>query len=365
MDHPLEHGGSLQVTAHVASEGEPPDGSPSGSVMEWRSLRFKPENGSNNLVQSVTKVCMSPDVQPDHSHEQLQGNCLPLAYTKSFATIVLCTLGVLKAAVLPNSKESLRFLCIGLGGGSVPTCFSQSLPHCEVDVVELEPAVADAAVKGMGFNPNSRLRVFVDDGVDFALNAATEIAIKRLGAGDDFSDEGYDAVLVDAYDPDGNVPEALWSNEQEHGLCTALAKGLLKKRGGLVATNFLPDVALAPPLSAYAEALAKEKPGRGFSIQANKARDEADVGDVTRIVNEVEGTGNRIAVYMYGGPPNLVTMPLSSLSESLKEAAKEIGDAISCPWDMADWVSRGITDASEHLKESPPKRNKVLRGEAW
>ena len=62
------------------------------------------------------------------------------------------------------TQDTLRILCIGLGGGSVPcrsyvlwdlyasgclmwvdcqlrTFYAESLPHCQVDVVELEPAV--------------------------------------------------------------------------------------------------------------------------------------------------------------------------------------------------------------------------------
>ncbi|CAK0904169.1 unnamed protein product, partial [Prorocentrum cordatum] len=56
MDVRLEHGGSLQVTSHAASERGPPPGESAGTRQEWRVLAFTPDAGTTDLVQSVTKA---------------------------------------------------------------------------------------------------------------------------------------------------------------------------------------------------------------------------------------------------------------------------------------------------------------------
>lgn len=201
--------------------------------------------------------------------------------------------------------------------------------HCSVDVVELEPAVVHAAKEGMGFREWPNLRVFLEDGVTFAQRKVQEGA----------TDVGvYDAVLVDAYDPDGNVPEALWNRGE--GLVEALSDGLLR-RCGVVATNFLPHVDLAAPLAAYSGALSSHGSGRSFSIQVNKPVDPEN--DLEKIF-DVEGTGNRIAVHICGAPPELADGPLPVLEDRLKQEAKKVGMATGCVWDMPDLACRGLRD---------------------
>ena len=134
LNLPLKTGGSLAVSSHWASEWLPPNGSASGSFQEWRVLRFIPEEGSNDLLQSITKVCVAPGRIPS---ARLQAGVLPLAYTKSLASVTLATLALLGGPVIPvadgeSIDQELRILCIGLGGGSLPSFFVQSLPHCKV-----------------------------------------------------------------------------------------------------------------------------------------------------------------------------------------------------------------------------------------
>lgn len=312
-DLPLEGGGALQVTAHDSCEAMAPPGTPPGTRQEWRVLRFIPAEGENDLVQSVTKVCIGP---PGHEpREWLRPDALPLDYTKSFLAVALSALEALGRPVLPESAaaagEPLRVLCIGLGGGSMPSFLSQRLVNCVVDVVELEAAVVDAARAGMGFVADPRITVSVGDGVDFALRAAQN-------AGNDLS-APYDAVLVDAYNADGDVPMALQSSDG--GLVHALSLGLLRRSGGIVATNFLPSVDVAIPLSAYRSALVDRGAGLSFSVQA-------------------EGTGNRIAVQTCGGPPAL--RRIDDLEVRMHAAATEIQATTSCPFDMARLATRNI-----------------------
>jgi len=317
----------LQVTSHAASERDAP-GSPMGSFEEWRCLRFLQSGG---LIQSVTKVVVSPHSQL----AKMRGAVVPLAYTKSFATVVLAALSAVGAPVRRRGKEQLRILCIGLGGGSVPSFIAEGLLHCQVDVVELEPAVIHAAKQGMGFSERPNLRVIQEDGAMFALRAVKEQAHEAKEKG------LYDAVLVDAYEPNGNVPAALWSRGE--GLAEALAGGLLRPQG-VVATNFLPHVDLAAPLAAYGNALAN-RPGISFSIQVNKAIKLEN--DLEQLFETVEGTGNRIAVHACG----LSALSEAELEERLLEEAKKVGKETSCLWDMPDLACRGLRTWKSEIKQ--------------
>jgi len=340
---PLVWGGSMQVRAHAASERSAPPGAPANSVQEWRTLRFTPAVGSTDLIQSVRKVYLPP---PTAEGPRVVGRpeVLGLAYTKTFVTVVLSTLVALGAPVLPAAagaaQEPLRVLCIGLGGGAVPCFFTGLLDHCEVDVVELEPAVLRVAEQEMGFNTGPRLRAFEEDGAAFAMRAAKDAA---RGGG-----PCYDAVLVDAYTADGDVPLQLWSAKGK--LAQAFATGLLKP-SGLVAVNFLPAVDLTEPISAFRSALAvRNNSGIGFSVQAHpEMRDDAveplPSPDIKAINapeenDELPKQGNRIAVFAFGKA--IVGASKQQLCKQLEEAAAEVSAAVRCPFDMTELAARGL-----------------------
>lgn len=314
---PLEGGGMLEVTAHDASqlEGLPKNTQPN-SRQEWRVLRFEPAEGTTNLVQSVTKVCIPPIGAAD-SQVRLRGDCLPLTYTKSFVSVVCATLSAMGLPVLDAHGESepVRILCIGLGGGSVPSFFAEMLPRCSVDVVELEAAVLRAATEELGFYVRPGLHAALGDGAAFAERAASQAADDPLGG-------AYDAVLVDAYDAAGNVPEPLRCSDG--GLARALSGGLLRSRGGLVATNILPAVDPAPILAAYHGALASRGAGPGFTIQAPNNGNRIVVQTATRTGRALP-TGEALLV-------------------KLKAAGLKVQEAIACPFNLAMLAAHGFTE---------------------
>lgn len=129
-----------------------------------------------------------------------------MPYTKSIVSAVLTGLVMVRAPVFDEGDEGkdksegwpreLRILCVGFGGGSIPSFFAEMLPKCRVDVVELEPAVIQAS-SDAGFQEDHRIHIVVQDGAAFALDAVQN--------GRDKSGI-YDAVIIDAYDADGNVP---------------------------------------------------------------------------------------------------------------------------------------------------------------
>ena len=137
-----------------------------------------------------------------------------MPYTKSIVSAVLTGLVMVHASVFVELEDNVgekdisdisnatqrepRILCVGFGGGSIPSFLAEMLPQCQVDVVELEPAVIQAS-SDLGFQQDERIHVTLQDGAVFA-HCAVE------------SGTGYDAVIVDAYDADGNVP-AIFATE--------------------------------------------------------------------------------------------------------------------------------------------------------
>lgn len=104
--------------------------------MEWRVLRFTPDQGRSFNLQSVTKVRVPASAA---SPAALLPEFLPLEYTKYLAAVALAALGA-----LGRTDGPLRLLCIGLGGGSLPAFLAAALPACRVDVVESERVVVEA-----------------------------------------------------------------------------------------------------------------------------------------------------------------------------------------------------------------------------
>uniref|UniRef100_A0A7S0A0U7 PABS domain-containing protein n=1 Tax=Pyrodinium bahamense TaxID=73915 RepID=A0A7S0A0U7_9DINO len=261
---------------------------------------------------------------------RMRSDCLPLTYTKTFVSVVLATLSLLGAPlfVAPAAGEPpLRILCIGLGGGSVPSFLAAALPRCMVDVVELEAPVLRAATEALGFYTRPNLRVVLEDGAAFAQREAERASSPVPG------NSGYDAVLVDAYDAAGHVPSALWARGSV--LAAALASGLLRKRGSLVATNLLPKADPTPALASYNDALALQGAGPGFTVQA-------------------PGTGNRIVVQTCPreGSPLVGMGSRQELQVQLTSAARGVREATGCPFEMEALAARNF---QEWLGEQEPR----------
>ena len=102
-------------------------------------------------------------------------------------------------AALYLNPEPKKILIIGLGGGTLPTAFSQILPQAEIDTVEVDPAVVRVARKYFNFQPNAKRRVAEDDGRVFVKRAIK----KKIK---------YDLIILDAYDHE-YIPEHLLTRE--------------------------------------------------------------------------------------------------------------------------------------------------------
>lgn len=81
----------------------------------------------------------------------------------------------------------LKILIIGLGGGTLARAVSSIATEAEVDIVEIDPAVIDAAKIYFNFKENSRIHIHKRDGRAFVGNAGKHGVT-------------YDMVMLDAYD---------------------------------------------------------------------------------------------------------------------------------------------------------------------
>lgn len=231
----LSCGGELVVIGNAASEQAPPHGSPPGALQEWRTLRFHPAPTAGPpgppFVQSVCKVTVWPRQQ---AQVVADARVLGLNYPKVLVSATWAGLSLL------SLLESPRILVIGLGSGSVPLWLAHALPHCKVDVVELEPAVIQAAREAMGFesaSPDGRVRIIEGDGAAYAAACAADPAGPR-----------YEAVLVDAYDALNRVPAPL---AEPGGRFAQALPRLLSPGCSLVAANVPPGFDVRGMLTGY------------------------------------------------------------------------------------------------------------------
>lgn len=89
-----------------------------------------------------------------------------------------------------------RLLVMGLGGGTLPRFFHQTLPKALVEVVEIDPGVLEVAREFCGFIEDDRLRAHIEDGRDF---------IER-------HDASYDVIVLDCFSQEA-IPEHLLTLE--------------------------------------------------------------------------------------------------------------------------------------------------------
>lgn len=86
-------------------------------------------------------------------------------------------------AGLALSREQRRFLVIGLGGGTLPAFLRRHYPDADIDAVDINPEVANAAKNHLGFREDSRMRIHIADGRRFVESVT----------------RAYDVIFLDAF----------------------------------------------------------------------------------------------------------------------------------------------------------------------
>jgi spermidine synthase len=116
----------------------------------------------------------------------------------------------------PNSV-----LVLGLGGGVIPREMHYYFPSAEIDVVEIDPQIQQAAGKYFAFSEDDKLRVHIDDGRVFIKQQLRKGVVKK-----------YDIVILDAFNGD-YIPFHLMTKEFLEEV-----KGVLSDDGVAVANVF-------------------------------------------------------------------------------------------------------------------------------
>jgi len=117
----------------------------------------------------------------------------------------------------PNPK---RILFVGLGGGTLPRAIRHYYPATQIDIIELDPVVVDAAKQYFGFVEDERTKVYVRD---------ARVQIRQLVR----DGRKYDMIFLDAY-RGGYIPYHLTTKE-----FLELVRSLLDPNG-VVVSNLQP-----------------------------------------------------------------------------------------------------------------------------
>ncbi len=99
-------------------------------------------------------------------------------------------------ACLAFVRDPRRILFVGLGGGTLPRFFRSHFPLWSIDIVEIDPVVAEVARSHCGFQEDATMRVHIADGRDFI----------------EASPGGYDMIVLDGFDIE-SIPTHLTTEE--------------------------------------------------------------------------------------------------------------------------------------------------------
>jgi spermidine synthase len=116
---------------------------------------------------------------------------------------------------LALAVETDRILMIGLGGGSFSNLVVQGWPDAQIDAVEIDPVVVEAAERFFGVRPSPTFRIHTADGAAFLARGQQD----------------YDVIFLDTYSGEG-MPAHLATSEYFESVARHL------RRGGVVVANF-------------------------------------------------------------------------------------------------------------------------------
>lgn len=95
--------------------------------------------------------------------------------TSEYHQLMVAELSLLSPLIPVSSSSSpLRLLLIGLGGGVFPMFLHQHFPWLSLDVVELDPTVAEVAKECFGFQEDARMHLHIAEGVQFVRDRLAE-----------------------------------------------------------------------------------------------------------------------------------------------------------------------------------------------
>ncbi|XP_042513247.1 uncharacterized protein LOC122088149 isoform X2 [Macadamia integrifolia] len=179
------------------------------------------------------------------------GKDLKSMVSVGLATLASCNYNLMSAI---NGKKSMRILCVGHGGGSLPLFLASKILGAVVDIVEIDPLVISTSIQAMGFPAFARMKpsgeralpkpTFTDQvlwkGVHERLFLYESDAEKFIVNNSNL----YDLAFIDAYDGDDTFPHKLWD---PHSLFLEALKSRLHPEHGTVVVNLHADSDIMNP----------------------------------------------------------------------------------------------------------------------
>jgi spermidine synthase len=105
-------------------------------------------------------------------------------------------------------EQPRRILMVGLGGATVPKSLNILVPHAQIDIVEINPAIPEIVTKYFDFHESDRNHIIIEDGFEFAKNSPSNV---------------YDIIFLDAFSPD-YIPPSLLTDEFMQNIKRVLTK---------------------------------------------------------------------------------------------------------------------------------------------
>ncbi|KDP33318.1 hypothetical protein JCGZ_12867 [Jatropha curcas] len=185
---------------------------------QWRTLRFNDETR-----QSTAKVMAAyHQSDPNSIYLMQQPHCLAVPYLKSMVSVGLTTIASCNYDLVDavSGRKTMRILCIGHGGGSLPLFLASKIQGAVVDIVEIDPLVISASIQAMGFpafsamTPSDRRALSKPDTVEEVMwrGIHERLYLYESDAEKFILDRSnlYDMIFIDAYDGDDIFPHKLW-----------------------------------------------------------------------------------------------------------------------------------------------------------
>ena len=117
------------------------------------------------IDQQGSVVCLQFSVRRDQRNQSCRDNDDPRRMVFTYSKMIMAGL-----LFQPNPQ---RVLIIGLGGGTVPTALAQLFPDAQIRVVEIDPAVVQAAEDYFDFTETEKTQVIVSDGRVYTKRAVS------------------------------------------------------------------------------------------------------------------------------------------------------------------------------------------------
>ncbi|TVU15287.1 hypothetical protein EJB05_38799, partial [Eragrostis curvula] len=192
---------------------------------QWRVMRF-----NDHTRQSTAKVMTCYRTGGHRSlYLMQQPHCLAVpcefTYIKSMVSAGLTALPASSydLARAASGQNTMKILCIGHGGGSLPLFLASKFRGADIHIVEIDPVVVSASVESMGF-PASSVKGLVchsmqpADGDELLWGGIHDRIFLHIADAEDFianDSSQYDIVFIDAYDGDDVFPRKLWDADGE------------------------------------------------------------------------------------------------------------------------------------------------------